>query len=232
MPRLAIVGARSTSTAWRERQPTGDPRVRRNEMIDRILGDDRQLVLRPHLVLHFVGHDGAAKSGAHDDDLSHRSLSLRFPVALSGALHILEYHVILICRAGGQRSALPSPPWRIPLASRLGARRLETHRLGNRTPSLRAIHRRSRPRQVADPRPDARRSGGGDGDDPRRPARPEQIGAFLMLLRVKEETGDEIAGFVRAVRATLAEAGGPRRPRLAELRRQAADACPGSCSRR
>ena len=34
-------------------------------------------------------------------------------------------------------------------------------------------------------------------------ARPEQVGAFLMLLRVKEETGDEIAGFVRAVRATL-----------------------------
>jgi len=34
-------------------------------------------------------------------------------------------------------------------------------------------------------------------------ARPEQIGAFLMLLRVKEETGEEIAGFVRAVRATL-----------------------------
>jgi anthranilate phosphoribosyltransferase len=34
-------------------------------------------------------------------------------------------------------------------------------------------------------------------------AQPEQIGAFLMLLRVKEETGAEIAGFVRAVRATL-----------------------------
>ena len=34
-------------------------------------------------------------------------------------------------------------------------------------------------------------------------ARPEQIGAFLMLLRVKEETGEEIAGFVRAVRAAL-----------------------------
>ncbi|THD46911.1 MAG: glycosyl transferase family protein [Bradyrhizobium sp.] len=34
-------------------------------------------------------------------------------------------------------------------------------------------------------------------------ARPEQIGAFLMLLRVKEETGEEIAGFARAVRATL-----------------------------
>lgn len=32
---------------------------------------------------------------------------------------------------------------------------------------------------------------------------PEQIGAFLMLLRVKEESGAEIAGFVRAVRATL-----------------------------
>ena len=34
-------------------------------------------------------------------------------------------------------------------------------------------------------------------------ARPEQIGAFLMLLRVKEETGEEIAGFIRAARAAL-----------------------------
>ncbi len=33
--------------------------------------------------------------------------------------------------------------------------------------------------------------------------RPEQIGAFLMLLRVKEETGQEIAGFIRAARACL-----------------------------
>lgn len=33
--------------------------------------------------------------------------------------------------------------------------------------------------------------------------RPEQLGAFLMLLRVKEESAEEIAGFVRAVRATL-----------------------------
>ncbi|MGO9007498.1 MAG: glycosyl transferase family protein [Beijerinckiaceae bacterium] len=32
---------------------------------------------------------------------------------------------------------------------------------------------------------------------------PEQIGAFLMLLRVKEESGEEIAGFVRAVRAAM-----------------------------
>jgi anthranilate phosphoribosyltransferase len=35
-------------------------------------------------------------------------------------------------------------------------------------------------------------------------ALPEQIGAFLMLLRVKEESPDEIAGFVRAARARLA----------------------------
>lgn len=34
--------------------------------------------------------------------------------------------------------------------------------------------------------------------------RPEQVGAFLMLLRVKEETGEEIAGFIRAARATFA----------------------------
>jgi len=32
---------------------------------------------------------------------------------------------------------------------------------------------------------------------------PEQISAFLMLLRVKEESPEEIAGFVRAVRAPL-----------------------------
>ena len=30
--------------------------------------------------------------------------------------------------------------------------------------------------------------------------RPEQLGAFLMLLRVKEETPEEVAGFVRSVR--------------------------------
>ncbi len=38
--------------------------------------------------------------------------------------------------------------------------------------------------------------------------RPEQIGAFLMLLRVKEETGQEIAGFIRAARACLPEPAG------------------------
>lgn len=32
-----------------------------------------------------------------------------------------------------------------------------------------------------------------------------QLGAFLMLLRVKEETGEEIAGFVRAARAAMSE---------------------------
>jgi len=32
---------------------------------------------------------------------------------------------------------------------------------------------------------------------------PEQLGAFLMLLRVKEETAEEIAGFVDALRASL-----------------------------
>lgn len=34
---------------------------------------------------------------------------------------------------------------------------------------------------------------------------PEQLGAFLMLLRVKEETGEEIAGFVEALRAAFAK---------------------------
>ncbi|MEJ2591626.1 MAG: glycosyl transferase family protein [Candidatus Thiodiazotropha sp.] len=32
---------------------------------------------------------------------------------------------------------------------------------------------------------------------------PEQIGAFLMLMRVKEETPEEVAGFVRALRESL-----------------------------
>ncbi|MFC6672400.1 glycosyl transferase family protein [Marinobacterium aestuariivivens] len=34
--------------------------------------------------------------------------------------------------------------------------------------------------------------------------RPEQLGAFLMLLRVKEEAPEELCGFVRAVRERLA----------------------------
>jgi anthranilate phosphoribosyltransferase len=33
--------------------------------------------------------------------------------------------------------------------------------------------------------------------------RPEQLGAFLMLMRVKEETPEELAGFIRAVKQTL-----------------------------
>lgn len=41
-------------------------------------------------------------------------------------------------------------------------------------------------------------------------ATPEQIGAFLMLLRMKEETGAEIAGFVRAARARLPAPPDPR----------------------
>jgi uroporphyrin-III C-methyltransferase len=44
-------------------------------------------------------------------------------------------------------------------------------------------------------------------------ALPEQIGAFLMLLRMKEETGAEIAGFLRAARARLPKRTG-RRPEL------------------
>ena len=35
-------------------------------------------------------------------------------------------------------------------------------------------------------------------------ALPEQVGAFLMLLRMKEETGEEIAGFARASRRIMA----------------------------
>lgn len=35
---------------------------------------------------------------------------------------------------------------------------------------------------------------------------PEQLGAFLMLLRVKEETPEELAGFVKAVRSGFAPA--------------------------
>jgi anthranilate phosphoribosyltransferase len=35
---------------------------------------------------------------------------------------------------------------------------------------------------------------------------PEQLGAFLMLLRVKEESAEEIAGFAKAVRAAIGPA--------------------------
>ena len=40
-------------------------------------------------------------------------------------------------------------------------------------------------------------------------AMPEQIGAFLMLLRMKEETAPEIAGFIRAARARAPAPGTP-----------------------
>ena len=32
---------------------------------------------------------------------------------------------------------------------------------------------------------------------------PAQLGAFLMLMRVKEETAEELAGFARAARASI-----------------------------
>jgi anthranilate phosphoribosyltransferase len=38
---------------------------------------------------------------------------------------------------------------------------------------------------------------------------PEQLGAFLMLLRMKEESGEEISGFIRAARAALPPLAGP-----------------------
>lgn len=37
---------------------------------------------------------------------------------------------------------------------------------------------------------------------------PEQVGAFLMLIRVREETAEELAGFVAAVRETIQAPGG------------------------
>ena len=40
-------------------------------MVDRIPGDDGEPVLPPHLGLHFIGHDRAGQSGAHDDDFGH-----------------------------------------------------------------------------------------------------------------------------------------------------------------
>lgn len=42
-------------------------------------------------------------------------------------------------------------------------------------------------------------------------ARPEQVGAFLLALRMKGEAGDELAGFVEALEARL-ETGGARAP--------------------
>jgi len=45
-------------------------------------------------------------------------------------------------------------------------------------------------------------------------ALPMQIGAFLMLLRVKEETAEELAGFVRAVHKLNPPPAGIAKPRL------------------
>ena len=40
-------------------------------MIDGIPGDDREPILRTHLILHLVSHNDAAKTGAHNDDFRH-----------------------------------------------------------------------------------------------------------------------------------------------------------------
>ena len=43
---------------------------------------------------------------------------------------------------------------------------------------------------------------------------PEQLGAFLMLMRVKEETAEEVAGFTQALRESLPVAGLQSRPAI------------------
>ena len=136
-----------------------------------------------------------------------------------GLLHILEYHVILICLGspcasfgvGGGPAAVAAPaPFPAPAHSAsvaAGARRPETQSIPLATephPFARFIAVLGRGKSLtraltlaeAEEAMAMILAGG---------ARPEQIGAFLMLLRVKEETGDEIAGFVRAVRATLSK---------------------------
>jgi len=54
---------------------------------------------------------------------------------------------------------------------------------------------------------------------------PEQLGAYLMLLRVKEEEPEELAGFIRAVRETIERWIWTGRPTPAS-----AVSCPGSSS--
>ena len=58
-------------------------------MVFRLLADHGKRVTGPQLVLQFVGHDGAAKSGTQDDDVSHKLYSLfagRAPEVSSAAL--------------------------------------------------------------------------------------------------------------------------------------------------
>ncbi|MET0015478.1 MAG: glycosyl transferase family protein [Sedimenticola sp.] len=43
---------------------------------------------------------------------------------------------------------------------------------------------------------------------------PEQIGAFLMLMRVKEETAEEVAGFTQALRESLPSYGSDFKPAI------------------
>ena len=63
-------------------------------MIDRILGDDSELVLAAHLILHLVGHDGAAETCAHDHDVSHLFLSLVEPLCHAGGSHCWRYYIM------------------------------------------------------------------------------------------------------------------------------------------
>ena len=57
---------------------------------------------------------------------------------------------------------------------------------------------------------------------------PVQLGAYMMLMRVKEETREELVGFVRAVRNSIQI---PRSTSTGPPTQASAVSCPGTCSR-
>jgi len=69
-----------------------NPGVRRNEVIQGILGDAGQPVLRTHLAFHLVGHDRAAQAPAHDDDIGHSFLPNRRARLLRASLIDIIIH--------------------------------------------------------------------------------------------------------------------------------------------
>ena len=66
-------------------------------MIERVLGDDGELVLRAHLRLQLISHNRAAKTGAHDDDVGHVLSSPRgYHAMFNRSSVVVLYHNIYI----------------------------------------------------------------------------------------------------------------------------------------
>ena len=122
MPRLAKVALEIDLDVRALAPADRDPWIRRNEMVVRFFGDDRELIAPAALVLHLVSHDDAAKSGAKHHYVCHSYSPLTFPrapvpVAVRRVRQFAYSHIVIRKYKRGKgmsNQALPLGPF-VPL---------------------------------------------------------------------------------------------------------------------